>query len=87
MKRLFVCLAAAVCLAGANTASQAHDLAEAHCIPSSFLGVAGGHTVCGSTDLGNEYLRCLQATPVFGLPACGIKYDAQWGRDFHFHQG
>lgn len=53
------------------------------CIDSTYFGVSN-QQACGVNETGDNYLRCVRATPVTGTWACFGAYPALIGRDYEY---
>ena len=87
MKLQSAALAAAfakVALVAALASGPAAGHAEAvYCADASIMGVERDK-VCSVTATGENYLRCVVATPFMGTLACYSKYAALVGKDYRY---
>lgn len=79
MKAILLSAAVAAALATAFPA-QAKDR---YCANAAILGVERD-LVCATTTTGENYLRCVVATPFMGTIACYSKYAALVGKDYRY---
>ena len=75
---------AAVCLLALAAAKVSKAHADAvYCADASIMGVERDK-VCSVTPTGENYLRCVVATPFMGTLACYSKYAALVGKDYRY---
>ena len=70
-------------LACTAAAAPAHQAAAVYCADASIMGVERDK-VCSVTPTGENYLRCVVATPFMGTLACYSKYAALVGKDYRY---
>lgn len=64
-------------------AAPAHEAAAVYCADAAIMGVERDK-VCSVTPTGENYLRCVVATPFMGTLACYSQYAALVGKDYRY---